>query len=414
MSANIKSTAAKLSDAIGAREICGKYRFNFSIAVCAAGENPATGTLRISGKNWPAALLQEQVPADDKDSDDESRFNALAMLYEQKGEEGFIALLRDLAPCLETPLTIQATEYNYAEFHIAQEWIVQPGAKDPDIKTIMAIDDDRADGPQSAGPDDESSPQQMASCFGWQLQAMRQDAGFSRQELAQRAGLLPAALANLERGSCLPSAEMQRTLERILGCSFDERPHRQVTVQVGDWQAEVDAGIVPLIQEIWHAGIETSMSCQQNDDGYVWIEFPGVENAEAFLNLAAPYEEGPDTLYSRMNPWFVNHGPISDWSYSAYVNDFAFLDHELEGISYNPPADFHFFISISFRPDDLPAVLNRLRAHNEGVARRLLLAVENDVVEVGAEADDDRRSPASPREEIPGNGMPETGSEVEN
>ena len=415
MSVKIKSTVAKLSDAIGAREICGKYRFNFSIDVCSAGENPATGTLRISGQNWPAAVRQDPVPADDNDCDEESRFNALAALYEQKGEQGLVDLLRDLAACLETPLTIQATEHDFDEFHTAQEWNVQPGATDIEIKTIMAIDDDRAAGPQSAGPDDDESAQKRtARYFGMRLEAMRQRAGLSRQELARRAGLFPATLANLERGSRLPSAEMQRTLEGILDCSFDERPHRTATVQVGDWKAEIDEGIVPLIQEIWRAGIETSMSCQENSDGYIWIEFPEVEDAEAFLNVVAPYEDGPDTLYSRMLPCLVNHGPISDWSYRAYVYDFALRDRELDGISYNPPAYFHFFISINFQPDDLPAVLNRLRAHNERIAQRRLLVGENDVVGVGAEADDDRRTPASSKEKLPSNGMPEAGGEIEN
>ncbi len=331
MSVKLQSTAAKLSDAIGARQICDNYKFTFSIEIASDGENPAIGTLGISGKNWPAALPKEQVPPEDKDSDDESRFNALAALYEQKGEQGFAALLGDLAPCLETPFTIQATEYDFDEFHIAQEWIVQPGAKDVEIKKIMPIEEILADGPQSAGPDDdESFLQQTSRYFGRKLRVFRNYAGFSRHELAQRAGMVPAILANLERGARIPSAEMKRTLEGILGRSFDERPHhRQVTVQVGDWQAEIDEGIAPLIQEIWRAGIETFMSCQQDFHGWIWIQFADVKNAVAFLNVVAPYEEateGPDTLYSRMHHWFPNHGPISNWLYELDVQDHAFDD----------------------------------------------------------------------------------------
>src|SRR4029077_21049542 len=156
MSVKLRSAAGKLNDAIRAGQTCAKYRYTFSLEIRADGENPATGTLRISGRNWPAALKKEQIPEDGKDSDDESRFNALAALYEQKGEQGFVALLLDLAPCLETPLTIQAIEYDFDEFHIAREWIIQPGARAVETRTMLPIEEDCADGPQSASPDDDS------------------------------------------------------------------------------------------------------------------------------------------------------------------------------------------------------------------------------------------------------------------
>lgn len=48
--------------------------------------------------------------------------------------------------------------------------------------------------------------------------------------------------------------------------------HRQVTVRVGPWCEEIDEQIAPLIREMWIAGIETSMSCQDGW-GKVWLQF---------------------------------------------------------------------------------------------------------------------------------------------
>ena len=48
---------------------------------------------------------------------------------------------------------------------------------------------------------------------------------------------------------------------------------------------DVDVEIVPLIELIWSRGIHTLLSCQ-DQDGLVWVEFPGPD-AEQFVNLAA-------------------------------------------------------------------------------------------------------------------------------
>jgi hypothetical protein len=49
--------------------------------------------------------------------------------HRDEGDNGFLALLRDLAPHLETPLLVLAMEQGFMGAS-AQAWIVQPGAKE--------------------------------------------------------------------------------------------------------------------------------------------------------------------------------------------------------------------------------------------------------------------------------------------
>jgi hypothetical protein len=61
------------------------------------------------------------------------------------GDEGFLNLLRDLGPYLATPLVVQAVTMDRHEFVDAKEWIVRPGAKEVETKTIDKLSDDTDD-----------------------------------------------------------------------------------------------------------------------------------------------------------------------------------------------------------------------------------------------------------------------------
>jgi hypothetical protein len=50
-------------------------------------------------------------------------------------------------------------------------------------------------------------------------------------------------------------------------------------------QVEIDVEIVPLAREIWWHGLETDLSCQ-DQNGRVWVEMPG-RDAERLLRLLA-------------------------------------------------------------------------------------------------------------------------------
>jgi transcriptional regulator with XRE-family HTH domain len=203
--------------------------------------------------------------------------------------------------------------------------------------------------------------------FGEVVRSLRGYAGLSRRELARRAGLPLSRVARLEDGKAALSDDTRARLERVIGCPLYFGKHQQVVVEVGDRKAEVDVGIAPLIRELWVAGIDTYLSCQQNTLGRIWIDFCSVEEMVSFLNVVARYEDGDDDLYWRMNLRFRRSGHLPNWEYSIHELDFALHEETDSGsvvCSYDPPADFHFTASVRFPPQDLPVVLQRLKEHN--------------------------------------------------
>jgi hypothetical protein len=178
-------------------------------------------------------------------------------------------------------------------------------------------------------------------------------------------------ISQLERGQATPTQNARAQLEKALGCPLYYGAHRQVPVQVGRWQADVDEGIAPLIEEIWRAGIETVMSCQQNTFGRIWLCFLHACEAEKFLDVVARYQDGEDELYWRINPHWDNRGPLPQWEYSVNVEDLALVnvgDEDVIEYAYDPPPAFLFSVSVRFPPQDLPVILERLREHNAQAA----------------------------------------------
>ncbi len=89
---------------------------------------------------WPLALHRDQWPDEEEYPDEDSDEAELGETewdkrYEKKGEEGFLALLRDLAPFLETPLMILVVGRDHSfSTCAAQAWTVRPGRKK--VKTL--------------------------------------------------------------------------------------------------------------------------------------------------------------------------------------------------------------------------------------------------------------------------------------
>lgn len=87
------------------------------------------------------------------------------------------------------------------------------------------------------------------------------------------------------------------------------REHETVLVREGDMEAEIDVKIAPLVREVWKAGIETNMSCQEDGFGLVWLEFPGEKELLSFLAIVVNrYEEGRDSVYNRSVGEFLPTG----------------------------------------------------------------------------------------------------------
>lgn len=139
------------------------------------------------------------------------------------------------------------------------------------------------------------------------------------------------------------------------------RTHPTVTVEVGPWREEIDEALAPLIGEIWKAGIETMMSCQETEPGISWIEFDSAEETLRFLNLIARYEPGVDTLYNRIHD--QRTGPMSApvWEYQFNLMD---VFDGVEGPVTDGMSDFDATVGVYFPTTDIPVLLQRLEAFN--------------------------------------------------
>jgi hypothetical protein len=159
----------------------------------------------------------------------------------------------------------------------------------------------------------------------------------------------------------------------------DNRKHRSVLVQVGPWSDEIDVGIAPLIRELWIAGIETHMSCEEDGYGKVWIDFPHVSNLVRFLNIVAQYEAGADGLYNRMNDHLPSTQTELTWDYELHPSDSSLIypaaDKERgENFQHEGQPDFYFTFTVRFPPGDLAIVTSRMQAYNRNTWEQALNA----------------------------------------
>ena len=108
------------------------------------------------------------------------------------------------------------------------------------------------------------------------------------------------------------------------------KEHRQVEVYnpFYDEAIEVDEGIAPLLIALWERGIQTTLSCQENQPGIIWIEFAGSREVEAFLQLAIP---------NRRSGMYIDANPDGKWEYSVNV-----ADHSSKG-------ELNFWCAVSVR-----------------------------------------------------------------
>ena len=76
------------------------------------------------------------------------------------------------------------------------------------------------------------------------------------------------------------------------------RKHKAVRVRVGKNNERIDRNIVPLIREIWRAGIDTVMSCESAWYDWVWVQFAELADVIRFLGMSARYDrnQGVSTI----------------------------------------------------------------------------------------------------------------------
>src|SRR5690349_3660013 len=112
--------------------------------------------------------------------------------------------------------------------------------------------------------------------------------------------------------------------------------HPQVPVDCGGFKVEVDRELAPLIPELWAAGCETFLSCQEHvQTGKVWVAFYDVEGAKRFLDIVAVHDKRRGSMWHRMNDWYFGNlgashigrfGESGDWEYHCGITDEAHDD----------------------------------------------------------------------------------------
>jgi hypothetical protein len=89
----------------------------------------------------PVALPRSQWPSGDPDAVGENELDETEWdrAFDDKGAEGYRALLLELAPYLETPLMVLLGLWNLQDGS-AQAWSVQPGAKEVETLDVSPSD----------------------------------------------------------------------------------------------------------------------------------------------------------------------------------------------------------------------------------------------------------------------------------
>jgi hypothetical protein len=157
--------------------------------------------------------------------------------------------------------------------------------------------------------------------------------------------------------------------------AFHARDHKSVIVQVGEFKAEIDEQIAPIIREIWSAGLRTMMSCQETDPGIAWIESEEINDLQRFLNIVATFEMSADTIYDRAVSHLCVPPQEGLWEYDV-------TPHDADGISVEDDqdgrlVDFYFSAGVYLPQSDLPSILVRLIEHNRVSAQKASLEAEH-------------------------------------
>jgi hypothetical protein len=133
MSVELKSIKAKVTDPQKVEKILDSY-YEQGVEI-ELSEGPDGWNLAMTFRDhvfdswsWPQALHWERLPSEEQSPDEDQWDDELDKRYDEEGDEGFLSLLRELAPHLETPLVILWAGQHW-DAGSAKAWIVQPGAR---------------------------------------------------------------------------------------------------------------------------------------------------------------------------------------------------------------------------------------------------------------------------------------------
>ena len=126
-------------------------------------------------------------------------------------------------------------------------------------------------------------------------------------------------------------------------------------VVVGDRSEQVEVLLVPLVRELWRAGISTLETVAEKVPGVAWICFSDETHFRKLLEIVGDSSQASNlnSLYRHIYPPLNHDGPA--WSYQFSVSDVG-----------KKKCSWRFIVAIAFPHVDIKPMLERLKAYNKG------------------------------------------------
>ena len=130
---------------------------------------------------------------------------------------------------------------------------------------------------------------------------------------------------------------------------------------------QVRSVVEPLERELEKANVCTSGPAFWYPDGTVSLRFEDIEDCETFLNIISDPHD-PESFYNCIRNGADEEG---DWMFDVEYEDLGFeVDEDGNEEPGGSSPDFHAYPYVIFPVEDLPKVIERLKAHNRAPAKR--------------------------------------------
>lgn len=140
-----------------------------------------------------------------------------------------------------------------------------------------------------------------------------------------------------------------------------EYEHKQVKVMHPKYgPIEVDEGIAELLKCLWQLNIATSNSCQENQNGIMWIDFDSSRDVEIFLNSLFYNIENRKGKLKMLHENVI--GVENYWNYSVCLMDMN-EDFENDCAVTTWPVNYDVSISLRFPITDYKLILKTIKEY---------------------------------------------------
>lgn len=100
--------------------------------------------------------------------------------------------------------------------------------------------------------------------------------------------------------------------------------HESVFIEYDGKMIGIDKEMQDIIKLLWLLDIKTNQSCQGNKNGYAWISFNGLSNANKFMNIVNGYK----IKKWKFRTFIISDGIVNGY-YCKYTNkQFIIKDYD--------------------------------------------------------------------------------------